>query len=258
MKRWPVLLLLLLAAVATADVVVMRADPWYPVNADPDSERPGYVVEIARFALARAGHELDYALLPWERSVDGVRRGSIDCLPGAQRIGLPDLLFSSESFGVDRMAFFARHDAPAWVFRSLPDLQTKVVAVISGYSYSETMNAFITSTPGSANLQITKGEKALERNIKMLLAGRVDLVLESIPAFEHKVREMGVAKLVMQAAPLPESPDIYVACSPAKASSAAYLRALDEGLRELRRSGRLQPILDKYGLRDWQLRSGAD
>ncbi len=248
----------LLSAVAHADAVVMRADPWYPVNLDPASDRPGYVVEIARLALQRAGHQLDYALYPWERSVDGVRRGKIDCLPGVHRTTVPDFIFTTESFGFDRMAFYARSDAPPFEYHSLADLQDKVVAVIGGYGYTDEMDAYINANGDAPTLQVTRGDQPLQRNIRMLLAGRVDLVLESIPAIEFTAAQMSVATQMKRVALLPGSPQIYVACSPKKPSSLQYVKVLDEGIRELRRSGELQRILDKYDLQDWQNSAGTD
>ena len=252
--RWLSLLMLfaLIGSGAHADSVVMRGDPWYPVNLDPDSDTPGYVIEIARLALQRGGHQLDYAIYPWERSVDGVRRGKIDCLPGVHRSTVPDFVFTSESLGIDYMAFYSRSDAPPFHYRSLADLQDKVLAVNGGYGYTDEMDAYINSASNSPALQITRGDQPLQRNIRMLLAGRVDLVLESIPSVEQTAKQMGVANKLKRAALLPGSPHIYIACSPQKPTSLEYVKALDEGIRELRRSGELQRILDKYGMKDWQ------
>ncbi len=249
---------LLTAFTARADVVVMRADPWYPVNLDPATDRPGYVIEIAQQALAHAGHQLDYALYPWERSVDGVRSGRIDCLPGVHRNTVPDFIFTSESVGIDRMAFYARSDAPPFEYRDLGDLQEKVVAVIGGYGYSDEIDAYIASANGSPALQVTRGDRPLQRNIRMLLAKRVDLVLESVPALEHTATEMGVLDQLKQVSPLPDSPPLHIACSPRKPGSREYVKALDEGIRELRRSGELQLILDRYGMQDWKADGDAD
>jgi len=257
--HWILIFSLLLSTIsAGADTVVMRADPWYPVNLDPSSDKPGYVIEIARLALQRAGHQLDYALYPWERSVDGVRRGKIDCLPGVHRNTVPDLIFTSESFGADNMAFYARNDAQPFEYRDLSDLQDKVVAVIGGYGYTEEIDAYINTANGAPNLQVTRGDIPLQRNIRMLLAGRVDLVLESIPALEHTAAGMGVLNQLKRVSLLPGSPPLFIACSPKKPGSRDVVKALDEGLRELRRSGELQRILDKYEMRDWQAGASAD
>jgi polar amino acid transport system substrate-binding protein len=250
--------LLLVHAAALAETVIMRADPWYPVNLDPSSDKPGYVIEIARLALQRAGHTLDYALYPWERSVDGVRRGQIDCLPGVHRNTVPDFIFMTENVGVDRMAFYTRSDAPSFEYRGLADLQDKVLAVIGGYGYSDEIDAYIKSAGFGPALQVTRGDRPLERNIRMLLAGRVDLVLESIAALEHTAAEMNVLPQLKRAAQLPDLVPIYIACSPAKSTSHDYVKLLDEGVRELRASGELQRILEKYGMQEWQQRSASE
>lgn len=46
-----------------ADVVTLRADQWCPYNCVPGSDRPGYMIEIAREVFGRAGHQIDYQAL---------------------------------------------------------------------------------------------------------------------------------------------------------------------------------------------------
>ena len=46
--------------------------------------------------------------------------------------------------------------------------------------------------------------------------------------------------------------EIFMAFSPAKDSSKKYSQIFDEGLVELRKSGKLQEILDRYGVKDWK------
>jgi polar amino acid transport system substrate-binding protein len=246
------LLGLALPMVATAAEVTLRADPWYPYNGDPHGERPGYMVEIARYALARGGHRLDYQLLPWQRSLDAAERGRIDCVVGVHLAAEGGLLFPSESFGRMDEVFFGLRDAPPWRFRSTEDLRDKVVAVVGGYRYGDPIDAYIAEQSDSRRVYVASGEAALERNIKMLLAGRVDLVLEAPAVFAAKARQMGVSDQVRELDRLGDPQNLYIACSAIKPSSEEYLRLFDAGIRELRRSGELQKILDKYDVEDWK------
>jgi polar amino acid transport system substrate-binding protein len=45
---------------------------------------------------------------------------------------------------------------------------------------------------------------------------------------------------------------MYIACSPAKATSAGYIKLIDEGTAKLRASGEFNKILSSYGISDWQ------
>ena len=44
----------------TAKTVVLVADEWCPYNCAPNSDKPGYVVEIAELVFAEAGHTVIY------------------------------------------------------------------------------------------------------------------------------------------------------------------------------------------------------
>ena len=241
-----------LALPAAAGVVTLRADPWFPYNGDPDSPLPGYMIEIARYAFARGGHRLDYQLLPWQRSVDEVLRGRFDCVVGVHRANGRPLLYPEESLGHMDEAFFALREMPPWRYRSTADLRDKVVAVIGGYRYGDVLDAYIAELADTRSVYVANGEAALERNIKMLLAGRVDLVLEAPYVFAAKAREMGVMDRVKEVDRVGDPEDLFIACSPVKDTSEEYLRLLDEGIRELRETGELQRILDKYGVEDWK------
>lgn len=241
-----------LALPVVAAVVSIRADPWYPFNGDPDSDRPGYMIEIARYALAKGGHQVDYQILPWRRSLDAAERGRIDCVVGVHPVSARSLLYTEESYGRVEEAFFSRRDAPPWQYRNVGDLRDKVVAVIGGYRYGDSIDPYVAEMANTRSVYVANGEDALERNIRMLLAGRVDLVLEVPYVFNAKAKEMGVLQEVREAARLNESYDLYIACSPVRVTSDGYLRLLDAGIRELRRTGELRKILDKYGVEDWK------
>ena len=44
----------------------------------------------------------------------------------------------------------------------------------------------------------------------------------------------------------------YIGFSPENPKSEEYARILDQGMRELRASGELEKILQKYGMSDWK------
>ena len=47
-----ILTLFLFAGTSLADEMVVAADSWTPFNADPESDKPGYMIEIAQKMFA--------------------------------------------------------------------------------------------------------------------------------------------------------------------------------------------------------------
>ncbi|PIE39054.1 MAG: hypothetical protein CSA52_00080 [Gammaproteobacteria bacterium] len=235
---------------ALADTVTIRADEWYPFNGVPDSESPGFMIEIAARALAKGGHRVDYQNMPWERAVNAVQNGRIDCIVGTRK-GSLDLVYPEEAQGIEDTAFYAI-PGKKWTLDK-KHLMANKMAVIGGYSYDEGMlDAHIAAQSGKGLVHVSKGADALDKNIKMLLAGRVDIVAESPFVMLAKLAETGKTGKVVEVARMNKPYDLYVACSPVKPSSKEYARLLTDGTRALRDSGELKVILDKYGLEDWK------
>lgn len=250
MPRLPLLVtMLLLAGVSQAAEVSLRADVWYPMNGEPGAANPGFMVEIAQEALKAGGHTVNYQTLPWERAVAETRAGKFDCVIGAYKEDTPDFVFPDEPFGMDVQAFFVKK-GQAWHYSgNLDSLKGTSVAVIGGYAYGDEFEGFAKANP--TNIQSVSGDNALEQNLKKVLAGRVVTTLESVYVAEAKIKDMGLAGQVEQAGLFGEPTPMYIACSPAKASSKDYAKLLTDGIRQLRSSGKLATILAKYGLKDW-------
>lgn len=66
------------------------------------------MIELAQRIAAEAGHQIDYKIMPWERSVLKVRRGDFDCVVGAYKEDSPDFIFPDSAWGVDESHFSAK------------------------------------------------------------------------------------------------------------------------------------------------------
>lgn len=239
----------LAAGNAHADTVTIRADHWYPMNGTPGAEMPGFMIEIAQQALAKAGHTVDYALMPWERALYSAQKGQIDCVVGAYKSDAPDLLFPENSQGVDTVAAYVKKGDP-WRYSTVDSLKKIKLGAISGYGYGDNIDAYIEQNPKL--VQLTVGETALDQNIKKLTAGRIDVLIESPAVFDAKLKELKLEDQFVQAGTLSDIENLYIACSPVKESSKTYVKLISDGTEDLRKSGELTKILVKYGLKDWK------
>lgn len=238
----------LISLCANADTISIRADEWFPMNGEPGAAKPGFMIELAERIFSDAGHQLDYKLMPWERALDSVRKGDFDCVVGAYKDDAPDFVFPDEHWGLDNTAFFVRQNND-WTFSGYDSLLTQKVAVINGYAYGEEFDQLVQDNPQV--FQGIGGNDALEKNIKKLQAGRVDVLVESPSVLAAKMKDMGVSGF-KRAGDMGEPSEMYIACSPAKDSSADYVKLVDEGTAKLRASGELDKIMSDYGMTDWK------
>lgn len=247
--RIPVLFCLCIASVSQAETVVIRADHWFPMNGKPGDANPGFMIEIAKRTLAQGGHSVDYDLMPWERALHSAENGTIDCVVGAYKSDAPNLLFPENSQGLDATGTFVKKGS-SWRYSDLDGLKSVQIGAIAGYSYGDDLDAFIEQNP--QKVQLLSGDTALEQNIRKLLGGRIDVILESPAVFSAKLKELNLMGQTEFAGAIGEPENLYIACTPKKESSKTYIKMISDGTQQLRQSGELKKILEKYGLSDWQ------
>ncbi len=234
------------------ETITCRADTWAPFNGDPDSDKPGYVIEIMKAIFEPKGYKIDYKVIPWSRAVKELAEGKFDVAVGASKDDCPDAVFPDQEIADIRFAFFALPSSK-WSFKGLDSLAEVKLGAIEGYAYGEEIDKRIASAKESGKAELVSGDNALERNVKKLQAGRIDALIEAPQVFSWTVRAMGLQEGSFAKAGELDSPQKnYVAFSQAKASSKSYAKIFDEGMVELRKSGKLSGILAKYGLSDWR------
>jgi len=236
-----------LLGTANAKDLVIAADPWCPFNCEPGSDRPGVMVEIAREVFEPLGYTVTYETINWSRALVETREGKFDAVFGATPGDAEDFVFPESAQSVSGNAYFVRADDD-WTYAKPEDLSGKTIGLIRDYAYGDEIQANIDA---HAQAEYAGGEDPLTTNIKKLLAGRIDIVLEDASVFMYAANELGAGDKV-RLVHSDDSGPIYIALSPAKDHSKELAGHLDTGMAELRDSGKLNEILAKYGLKDWE------
>ncbi|MBN1906291.1 MAG: transporter substrate-binding domain-containing protein [Deltaproteobacteria bacterium] len=233
------------------DVITLRADIWEPYNAEPESAKPGYMIEVVKAIFTRSGYTVDYQCngWTWERSIEEAKQGRIDGIVGAAVDDAPDFVFPEETFINQQMTFFVKK-GNTWRYKGIASLENIKLGVISGYAYADEVDEYIEKNSGKENIQAIKNANALELNIKKLDAGRIDATIEDASVFAMKAASMGMSGKFEEAGVVGEPDNITIAFSPVKKSSQKNAEVLSNGLKEMRASGELKKILDKYGLKE--------
>lgn len=233
-----------------ADTVTIRADAWYPMNSEEGAEKQGYMIELAEAVFAMQDHEVDYQNMPWERALTSVREGKHDCVVGAYESDAPDFIMPEEHWGFDQSVFYVK-PGTQWRYEGVESLAEVTVATIGGYAYGEAFDEYVEENPDT--VEVINANNALEKNIRKVLGGRVDAILESPPVLKAQLQKMDMSGELESAGELAEPVRMYIACSPANEErSRKLVEWVDEGTRKLRESGKLDEILDRYGMEDWK------
>lgn len=258
-------LLTIFMGTAQAETIVLVADTWCPYNCDPDSQYPGFMVEIAQRVFSAAGHQVEYQVEPWNRAVLSVQSGRFQGLIGVtpnilQRLEQPLQLPEQEQARI-RAAYFTLA-ASTWRYNGTQSLYAERLGLIAGYGYAP-IRDYIEANKDTPRVQYAHGEDALQTNLQKLLRGRISLVRSDELAFSYTAQQMGLADSFRDAGgePIEDANSLlYIAFAPAQVcpQCTEYAQTLSRGMSQLRQSGELEKILTRYGLHDWQQVPVAD
>lgn len=243
-----------LAAPTLGETISLRADEWCPVTCEPNSDRPGYMIELAMEIFARADIRVDYQLMPsWKRVAAMVKEGVIEGAVGARRDEISGTILPAIALGRGQTVLAVRQESN-FVFENTGSFLPLKVGVVADYDLGNSVIAAYIRQHHEWNdgkIEFAYGENALLQNMRKLFSARLDGVLEneSVLLYKlHKIEPHPPVKLV----PVDQPADLTIALSPANPKSPRDAKILSDGIIELRKSGRLQKILQNYGLSDWE------
>jgi len=250
-----------------AKVLVVASDEWCPYICD-DTHLPGFLVEIVTEIAASNGVKIKFALTPLARALDLTQKGKIDILLGLtpQHISDFQLQTSHLSFGGLYNDFYVRANDP-WRFKNITDLKTAlknnaILGTINGYEYGDIIGNLLKDN--AAHIFSASGNSPLQRQLKMLRLGRLDILLDSRFTVQYQLSKL-VNKSSLTKTPTTAKPSIIYAGTEGDFTplflgfspllSKEQVQLFDDGLLNLRENGRLNKILAKYGVIDWHQQS---
>ena len=248
-----VFLIVLLPCLGLAQPIRLRADLYPPYNDQPNSTSEGYMVDVARKIFEKAGHPVDYQVLPWGRSIRDAEVGAIEGIICAGKGDAPTFVFPEEPLGMLKYSFFVAKNS-TWNFQGADSLTSIKLGVITDYSYGPTVDAYISKFAANPErIDAVAGEEALERNIQKLRTGRISALISADDVFRTTLRTLKIpADEFREAGAAPERDPVYIAFAPGKETSKQYAKLLSDGVRALRASGELEQILKRYAVKDWK------
>lgn len=235
-----------------AETISIVADEWPPFNGKAGSDNEGYMIDIAREVFKEKGIQVDYKNIPWKRALKEVRSGSFTSVVGASKSDAEGFIFPGEELTRNYLAFYVLKEND-WKYENPASVNSISIGVIGGYDYRKWLNNYIKSHKNNyAKVQIMHGQSPLMKNLNKLLYKRIDVVVDNEAAIRSVAKKMGILSKIKPAGYGKKASYCYIAFSPALEKSGTYAEILSEGIRKMRTSGKLQKILDRYGLIDWK------
>jgi polar amino acid transport system substrate-binding protein len=97
-------------------------------------------------------------------------------------------------------------------------------------------------------VKIAFGNDPLRDNLRLLVDGGLDVVVDATAVLAFTVDKMGIKGRVVAAGNGGEPLKMYIAFSPADPKAKVYADMMSAGTAALRKSGELKKLLARYGL----------
>lgn len=245
-----------------AKTLVVASDEWCPYVCN-DKSLPGFLTEIVTEIAANNAIKIKFYLIPLARALDLAKKGEVDLVLAltTQHITDFNLQSSQMAFGGLYNDFYVRA-TEKWRFTTIDDLDAKlksntILGTINGYQYGSEIAQLLTDNIN--HVFPASGNSPLEKQLEMLKIGRLDILLDSRFTVQYQLSRMLTESAQVKSLNTPaivyagtegEFTPLFLGFSPLL--SKAQLHVFDQGLIALRKTGRLEEILLKYGVTDWQ------
>lgn len=234
----------------------IRADAWAPFNTEPNTDSPGFMIEVAQKAFAKDKITVDYQHMPWARAIREAQTNSIDSIVGASPDDAPGLLYPASPQAMYVNGFILKKDS-LWHYTGEESLKKIRLGVYTGYTYGVDQKGFdldkYISENSGKGVEVISGDDLMGTALQLLERGRIDAIIDSIEVFKTSLKDMGRSpgefKLITDGM-IPRV--VYIAFAPKRENSQRFLKILDAGMKDLRTSGELKRLLEKYDLSDWE------
>jgi len=230
----------------------VSSDEWCPYVCNNDA-LPGFLVEVVKEIAHDNKIKINFSFIPLARALNLAQKGKVDILLALtpQHITDYQLQSSQLSFGGLYNDFYVTAEQK-WRFKSIKDLEKQlkngvVLGTINGYQYGEVVDLLLKDN--SQHIFSASGYSPLTKQLEMLKMGRLDILLDSRFTVQYLLNQLQ-EKNIVHAGTQGDFTPLFLGFSPSVSKEVTNI--FDQGLVTLRQSGRLNKILAKYGITDWQ------
>lgn len=228
------------SAEAESHDIKVATDFWPPFRIDSGNGRiSGIDRDVLNEIASRLHIHFHYDRLPWSRCLLYLKKGVEDIMPGVART--PErseyILFSETPYYSCSPAFYARK-GHSRVVRSYKDLKGQTI----GYTRS---SAYFPKFDHDESLKKFDEDKEGQL-LKMLLAGRIDLIIGTDCQVDYDIAHSGYDGKIIKMPYKPEDKiDLYMGVS-RRSEFVSQMKELNKALKEIVNDGTVQHIAHKY------------
>lgn len=220
----------------------------------PGAKKQGFVTDITYEILTKLGYEIDFITLPWARAVKNTTAGKLDAIISPAKKEAPNLIYPQTELAVQGECFYGL-TSDNWQPLYAHSFLNRKTIVFKNWTFEADFKQALGEEKYNKSFVVFSVNKDyLSRIINMVDLGRVnafwaeaivfDNYLSKHPtALNRQIKKLGC--LLVQ--------DLYIGFNPLNPQLSNQLAVqFDQGMQQLRASGRLAQILSDYNVSDWR------
>jgi polar amino acid transport system substrate-binding protein len=238
-----VLVILALHPALAAERLILATQDNKPAAYLVEDRPAGVLVDIVTEAFRRCGRQVDIVLLPLARALTEARSGEIGGVFSLFRTPEREtyLLYTSEPLALESQSFFVRKGSALSFDGDLKRLKDANLGVVNGASHGRSLDDALAAGSFSHVERVT----TLSSLIKMLAAGRVDLITSSRDSVWQAADILGQREQIAELSPQVDTVPSYVTLTPT-GDHAALAIDFSAALRAMKEDGTVDKIVRRY------------
>lgn len=235
-------------------ILTVVADTYCPYNCAVGAKQEGILVDLTRAIFEAKGYQIRYKVVPWTRALKMVKEGKADIALGSppEEADTHGLIKGNEPIGYGVDCVYVQADNPLKYNNRADDLNSlKKVGTVVDFQYYEQMGEWL-QRPENKNKNFpARGETASETNLIHLSLGRLDGVMETSAVIDYLIMQKKLqGKVRVAGCHKPQA--VFNLFSPQRKDARQLAAELDSGILALEKEGKVQQILDRYGVYQWK------
>lgn len=243
--------ILCIFTVSASEKVIIAGDYFCPYNCVPQSNNPGYVIELLQEILKPYDIAIEYVILSRQDALQAVKSGEIHGLISIGSEDLDNIILTSQPIAEVTTGLYTtlHHN---WVLDGVTSLTNKKICTVKGNSCTHTtIRQYIldnyTSCP---ELFVIENESLASINcLNHLVDGNVDIVVESDNVINFLSNDQSIRnnQIIHRISDI-GTVNIYVGFSPLLDRSKDYAISIVQEINAPYNQEKIKQLSKKYGL----------
>lgn len=250
MRTWLIItaLFLMTFSIKADDTITFAIDNWCPYTCSTASEPTGIIVEVIQLIYGK--DNVKFITQPWSEAIASVKSGKVDGLAGALISDAPFLIYQKTAITTSNVCFFVS-DKSSWRYQGLKSLDHNTLSVVEGYSYGESLDAYLESLAQRAPQRVItlKDEQVAQQRFKHSMTQDTIIVADQ-QVFSHQLTQYNNqhhTQLAFHNGGCLAGEEIHIGFSPKnKTRSLTLAHEFELGLQQLQSNGTLAKIIANH------------